>query len=139
VSAPDFREQLTGYLRDLHLPAIRRTFEEKARRAEQETLSYERYLFELIELECQERREHRITRLLQGSKLPLEKTLENFHLQRLPPKAAGCPVLFRRFTGNTSLSDSSKTFAWACGLSPSPTGLPLGQSQASPRSHGSRA
>ncbi len=88
MSAPDFREQLTGYLRDLHLPAIRRTFEERARRAEQETLSYERYLFELIELECQERREHRITRMLQGSKLPLEKTLGNFQLQRLPPKAA---------------------------------------------------
>lgn len=86
MSAPDFREQLTGYLRDLHLPAIRSAFEEKARRAEKETLSYERYLFELVELECQQRREHRITRLLQGSKLPLEKTLENFHLQRLPQK-----------------------------------------------------
>lgn len=88
MSAPDFREQLTGYLRDLHLPAIRSAFEEKARRAEKETLSYERYLFELVELECQQRREHRITRLLQGSKLPLEKTLENFHLQRLPQKVA---------------------------------------------------
>jgi len=88
VSAPDFREQLSGYLRDLHLPAIRSAFEEKARRAERETLSYERYLFELVELECQQRREHRITRLLQGSKLPLEKTLENFHLQRLPHKVA---------------------------------------------------
>lgn len=88
MSAPDLREQLTGYLRDLHLPAIRRAFEEKARQAQQETLSYERYLFELVELECQERREHRITRLLQGSTLPLEKTLENFHLQRLPQKVA---------------------------------------------------
>ena len=88
MSAPDPREQLIGYLRDLHLPAIRRAYEEKARRAQQETLSYERYLFELVELECQERREHRITRLLRGSKLPLEKTLENFHLQRLPQKVA---------------------------------------------------
>ena len=88
MSAPDLREQLIGYLRDLHLPAIRRAFEEKARQAQQETLSYERYLFELVELECQERREHRITRLLRGSKLPLEKTLENFHLQRLPQKVA---------------------------------------------------
>jgi DNA replication protein DnaC len=88
VNAPDPREQLIGYLRDLHLPAIRRAYEEKARQAQQETLSYERYLFELVELECQERREHRITRLLRGSKLPLEKTLENFHLQRLPQKAA---------------------------------------------------
>ena len=88
MNAPDFKAQLTDHLRDLHLPAVRRCFEEKARHAEGETLSYERYLFELIELECQERRQHRTERLLQESKLPLEKTLENFDLKRLPPKAA---------------------------------------------------
>jgi len=88
MSTPDFKVQLTDHLRDLHLPAVRRCFEEKARHAEGETLSYERYLFELIELECQERRQHRTERLLQESKLPLEKTLENFDLKRLPPKAA---------------------------------------------------
>ena len=54
MSTPDFKVQLTDYLRDLHLPAVRRCFEEKARHAEGETLSYERYLFELIELECQD-------------------------------------------------------------------------------------
>jgi DNA replication protein DnaC len=88
MSPTDFKDQLTGHLRDLHLPAVRRCFEETARQAERETLSYERYLFELIERECQERRQHRIARLLQESKLPLEKTLESFNLQRLPPKAA---------------------------------------------------
>ena len=51
-------------------------------------MSYEQYLFELAELECQERRQNRIARLLQESKLPLEKTLENFDLKRLPQKAA---------------------------------------------------
>src|SRR5215468_2894674 len=88
MSPTDFKDQLTSHLRDLHLPAVRRCFEETARQAERETLSYERYLFELIERECQERRQHRIARLLQESKLPLEKTLESFNLQRLPPKAA---------------------------------------------------
>jgi DNA replication protein DnaC len=88
VSAADCKEQLTEHLRELHLPAVRRCFEERARQAERETLSYERYLFELIDLECQERRNNRIARLLQDSKLPLEKTLEIFDLQRLPPKAA---------------------------------------------------
>ena len=88
MSTPDFKVQLTERLKDLHLPALRRCFEEIARQAERETMSYERYLFELIELECQERREHRVARLLQESKLPLEKTLGNFDLQRLPPKAA---------------------------------------------------
>ena len=82
----DVNGELTEYLRELHLPAIRRCFEDKARQAERETLSYEQYLLELVERECQERRENRIARLLRGSKLPLEKTLENFNLKRLPVK-----------------------------------------------------
>ncbi|HET7872685.1 MAG TPA: ATP-binding protein, partial [Terriglobales bacterium] len=69
----DFKEQLTEHLRELHLPTIRRCFEDRARHAERETLSYEWYLHELAELECQERRENRIARLLQASRLPLEK------------------------------------------------------------------
>ncbi len=84
----DVKRELTEYLRELQLPAIRRSFEDQARQAERETLSYEQYLLELAERECQERREHRIARLLQASKLPLEKTLENFDLKRLPQKAA---------------------------------------------------
>jgi len=58
------------------------------RHAERETLGYERYLFEPIDLECQERREQRIARLLQESKLPLEKPFDNFDLKRLPQRAA---------------------------------------------------
>ena len=84
----DVKRELTEYLRELQLPAIRRSFEDQARQAEREILSYEQYLLELAERECQERREHRIARLLQVSKLPLEKTLENFDLKRLPQKAA---------------------------------------------------
>jgi DNA replication protein DnaC len=84
----DVKTETNEYLRELHLPTIRGCFEEKARQAEQETLGYEHYLFELVERECQERRAHRITRLLQASRLPLEKTMENFDLKRLPVKAA---------------------------------------------------
>lgn len=80
--------ELTGYLRELQLPAIERCFEEKARQAERETLSYEQYLLELAERECQQRRANRIARLLQASKLPREKTLESFDLKRLPVKTA---------------------------------------------------
>lgn len=80
--------ELNDYLKELHLPAIRRVFEETARRATQETLSYEQFLLELMELECQERRSHRIERLLKGSGLDLEKTLENLDMKRLPVKAA---------------------------------------------------
>ena len=86
--AADIKDRLSEHLRELHLPTIRSCYEDKARHAERETLSYEQYLFEVAELECQARRENRIARLLQASKLPLEKTLENFDLKRLPQKAA---------------------------------------------------
>src|SRR5271166_1423959 len=41
---PEAGKKLNEYLLELRLPAIRRTFGEKARRAESETLSYEQYL-----------------------------------------------------------------------------------------------
>jgi DNA replication protein DnaC len=84
----DVKKELIEYLRELHLPAIRRCFEDSARQAGRESLGYEQYLLELVERECQERRGNRIARLLQASKLPLEKTLESFDLKRLPVKAA---------------------------------------------------
>ena len=64
------KAQLTDNLKELHLPAMRGSFEEQARRAQQESQSYERYLLELTERECQARREHRIERLLRDSRLP---------------------------------------------------------------------
>jgi DNA replication protein DnaC len=81
------KTDLTEYLRELHLPAIRRCFEEQARQAERETLSYEQYLLEVITRECDQRRQSRVARLLKESALPLEKSLENFDLKRLPTKA----------------------------------------------------
>ncbi len=43
----DEKAALVDYLRELHLPTMRSCFEELARQAEQETLSYERYLLTL--------------------------------------------------------------------------------------------
>ncbi|HEY5177268.1 MAG TPA: ATP-binding protein [Terriglobales bacterium] len=57
-----------------------------AQRAEKETLSYEQYLLELAERECEARRRNRIAKLLRESGLPREKTLANFDLKRLPTK-----------------------------------------------------
>ena len=84
----DEKAALEEHLRELHLPTVRSSFEEMARRAEQETLSYERYLLELTERECQVRRQNRVERLLRQSKLPLEKDLTGFDLKRLPAKIA---------------------------------------------------
>lgn len=77
---------LIGYLKELHVPTIRECFEDIARTAEQESLSYERYLLELAERECEARRERRIDRLLRESRLPLEKNIDSFDLKRLPAK-----------------------------------------------------
>jgi DNA replication protein DnaC len=70
------------------LPTFRECFEELARRAVQETASYEQYLLELAERECQVRWVKRTERLLRQSRLPLEKDLASFDLARLPAKVA---------------------------------------------------
>jgi DNA replication protein DnaC len=77
---------LTGHLKELQMPTIRALYEETARRAEQESLSYEQYLLELVEREVETRRHNRMERLLRESKIPLEKTLESFEMKRLPLK-----------------------------------------------------
>jgi DNA replication protein DnaC len=86
--AGQVRTTLVENLKELHLPAMQACFEETARRAEKETLSYEQYLLELAERECEQRRQSRIRKLLKDSGLPLEKSLENFDLKRLPVKVS---------------------------------------------------
>jgi hypothetical protein len=71
VANNNVKEILIGHLRELHLPTFRECFEDAAGRAQQETLSYEQYLLELAERECEVRRGNRIDRLLRQSKLPL--------------------------------------------------------------------
>ena len=81
------RPALLGQLKELRLPTVRQCYEETARQAERETLSYERYLLEVITRECEQRRKTRVERLLRESELPLEKSLPNFDVKRLPAKA----------------------------------------------------
>ena len=83
---PDNRAVLIAYLRELHLPAIRESFEEAALKAQQESLGYEQYLLDLVERECEERRFRKIERMLRQSRIPLEKNLESYDLKRLPVK-----------------------------------------------------
>ena len=52
----DVKERLLVHLKELHLPAFRRGYEELARQAQQEGLSFEQYLLGLAQRECQERR-----------------------------------------------------------------------------------
>jgi DNA replication protein DnaC len=84
----DVHTELTGGLRELRLPAIRQSYEELARQAEREQLTYEQYLLELVHREGDARQEARTTRLLRQSRIPREKNLETFDLKRLPVKAS---------------------------------------------------
>ena len=86
------REQttrLTEGLKTLRMATIRKSYREHADLARQEGLSYEAYLLELVERECETRSHNRIERLLRDSRLPLEKTLETFDRKRLPAKVNG--------------------------------------------------
>jgi DNA replication protein DnaC len=77
---------LTECLRELHLPGVLDGYEKLAEVARRESFSYERYLQEVLEGERQVRQENRIQRLLGKSRLPMEKTLEEFDRARLPVK-----------------------------------------------------
>jgi DNA replication protein DnaC len=84
----DVTERLTAYLRELHLPTLRECFEELAQRALKESSSYQQYLLELVERECQSRLTKRTERMLRDSRLPLEKDLASFDMGRIPVKVS---------------------------------------------------
>jgi DNA replication protein DnaC len=86
AEAKEVKPQLVGCLKELHLPTMREAFAAVAEQARQESLSYEHYLLELANRECDERRHKRVERLLKESRLPLEKNLATFDLKRLPAK-----------------------------------------------------
>jgi DNA replication protein DnaC len=73
-------------LKLFHLPGFAANYEDCARKAEKEALTYERYLHELAQMEAYERHNRKIAMLLKQSKLPREKTLDTFELNRLPKK-----------------------------------------------------
>ena len=73
-------------LKTFHLPAFVNNYEDLARKAEKEAITYERYLHELAQLEAYERHNRKIAQLLKRSCLPPTKTLETFEQDRLPKK-----------------------------------------------------
>lgn len=84
AQSPESR--LMALLKELHLPGVRECHSEEADHARKESLSYEQYLLQVLECEQETRRQNRIARFLRQSKLPMEKTLENFDRKRLPRK-----------------------------------------------------
>ena len=86
--------QVGMLLRSLKLPGFVRSYSEVAQQAEREGWSFERYLLHLTEIEVEDRRCHRIERLLRQSGLAHDKTLATLDLSRLPaPVRRSVPTL----------------------------------------------
>jgi DNA replication protein DnaC len=81
------RTALNAGLKQLRLPSARASYEGLAEKAIQQQLDYEEYLLEVVEVERQARRNRRTEKLLRESRLPLEKTVQAFQMDRLPKKA----------------------------------------------------
>ncbi|MBF0275810.1 MAG: ATP-binding protein [Nitrospinae bacterium] len=88
ITQKETAKNIAYYLKHLHLPTIRECYQEKAEIARRESLSYEQYLLDVVGSEYDERKQKRIDRLLRESKLPLEKSMENFDKKRLPHKVS---------------------------------------------------
>ena len=84
----ELKISLTRCLKELHLPTVRACYEQEANQARQESITYEYYLAEVMEREREVRSHNRIQRMLRESKLPLEKSLEAFEMDRLSSKLA---------------------------------------------------
>ena len=82
------RDQIENSLKSLHMPTMRCSYEEVADQARAESWGYEKYLLQLLSLECEVRWQNRIARNLRTSRLPPSKTFENFDKKRLPAKVA---------------------------------------------------
>ena len=78
--------RLEGLLKELRLSGARECYAHEADSARKESLSYERYLLEVLERESEKRRSNRVSRFLRDSKIPLEKSIDVFDRKRLPRK-----------------------------------------------------
>jgi len=82
----EFKKDIDYHLKKLNLGGIKEWYEDTAIKAVQESLSYESFLYELLQKEYERRENNRIQRYLRESRLPLEKSLQTFEMKRLPPK-----------------------------------------------------
>jgi len=84
LTAKEQKTLLLKCLKTLRLPTVRECYQEQAEEARREELTYEHYLFEVMERESEVRKQNRKIRLLRQSKLPLDKTIDTFDRKRLP-------------------------------------------------------
>lgn len=76
---PPPARDLEGMLRRLHLPTVRRFYQELATRAEAEGMGYRVYLETLLAEEIAHRTETRLTRALRNARFPFLRTIDDFN------------------------------------------------------------
>lgn len=78
------QEELDSMLQAFHLPSFAKHYQNFARQAEKEKIDHVGYLFQLAQVENEDRFHRRSERLLRQSKLPRGKSLDEFDLSRFP-------------------------------------------------------
>ena len=79
----NLKPNLTHQLRTLHLPAFAAQYATQGALAAIESWTYDQYLQSLCDLEIEQREIRKRQKLLTASRLPREKTVQNFERQRL--------------------------------------------------------
>lgn len=76
--------ELSHSLKELRLYAISSKYNEVATQCEVEKLSHIEYLKSLVSLELEHKYHKKIKRLLKGSKIPRNKSIKDFNIERIP-------------------------------------------------------
>lgn len=76
--------ELSSCIKTLKMPSVLEFFADYAEKAAKESWSFEQYLYELLNIERENRKDRRIQKLLRESKLPLSKTLNALDRTRFP-------------------------------------------------------
>ncbi len=94
---------LRSYLKALRLPIIHSQYEEMARDAAKNKLSYEDFLLALVSMEVKQRDINRRMRLISQAKFPMNKLLSEFQFHSIPGlnekqilQLAGCGYITRK-------------------------------------------
>jgi DNA replication protein DnaC len=78
------QSELEALLSGFHLPSFTKHYQQYAREAEKQRIDHVGYLYQLAQVESEERYNRRTERLLKQSKLPKSKMLEDFDFSRFP-------------------------------------------------------
>lgn len=86
MNKTDVRPRLHHALKELCLPTMRECVDAACEQAGREGLPYDAFLLDLLEREVERRSQQRLERLLQESRLPLQKSFSTFDMVRLPTR-----------------------------------------------------